>query len=55
MTSENEYLEGVREDNKVAAKDEQDPVMCIKCNKAFESDSEYMQHYDEVHKLDDRT
>jgi uncharacterized C2H2 Zn-finger protein len=27
-----------------------EPVMCSKCNMAFKSDSDYMQHYSEKHK-----
>jgi hypothetical protein len=54
MASGNEYLKGVREDNEIAAEKEQDPVICSKCNRTFESDSEYKQHYDKMHKSDDR-
>lgn len=27
-----------------------EPVMCGKCNKAFENESEYLEHYKEKHK-----
>ncbi len=27
-----------------------EPVMCSKCNKTFESESEYLEHYNEKHK-----
>jgi hypothetical protein len=27
-----------------------EPVMCSKCNKAFENESEYLEHYKEKHK-----
>jgi hypothetical protein len=54
MTSENEYLKGVREDNEIAAEKEQEPVLCSKCNGTFESDSEYKRHFNKMHKSDDR-
>lgn len=54
MTSEKKYLDEVREDNEIAEKAEQDPVMCSKCNRSFESDSEYIQHYVEVHSQNNR-
>jgi hypothetical protein len=55
MSSETEYLKGVREDNEIASKNERKiedavPVICSKCNTTFGSDSEYMQHYDIAHK-----
>jgi uncharacterized C2H2 Zn-finger protein len=28
----------------------EEPIMCSKCNIAFESDSDYIQHYNEKHK-----
>jgi uncharacterized C2H2 Zn-finger protein len=28
----------------------EEPIMCSKCNMVFESDSDYMQHYNEKHK-----
>ena len=31
-------------------KDNDEPVMCSKCNKTFENDSEYLKHYSENHK-----
>jgi hypothetical protein len=27
-----------------------EPVLCSKCNMAFPSDSEYLQHYDQEHR-----
>jgi uncharacterized C2H2 Zn-finger protein len=27
-----------------------EPVMCSKCNKTFESESEYLGHYNDKHK-----
>lgn len=27
-----------------------EPVICSKCNKTFESESEYLDHYNEKHK-----
>jgi uncharacterized C2H2 Zn-finger protein len=30
--------------------DNDEPVMCSKCNKTFENESEYLQHYNEKHK-----
>jgi hypothetical protein len=55
MSSETEYLKGVREDKKIAPKHQRKiedavPLICSKCNTTFGSDSEYMQHYDLVHK-----
>jgi uncharacterized C2H2 Zn-finger protein len=29
------------------------PVKCSKCNKIFENESEYLQHYNETHKPED--
>lgn len=37
------------EANQVATKN-QEPVLCSKCYATFESDDQYLQHYDEVHK-----
>ena len=31
-------------------KNDDEPVMCSKCNKLFENESEYLQHYNEKHK-----
>jgi uncharacterized C2H2 Zn-finger protein len=28
----------------------EEPIMCSKCNMVFESDSDYIQHYNEKHK-----
>ena len=33
--------------------DNDEPVMCSKCNKAFENESEYLEHYKEKHKPED--
>jgi uncharacterized C2H2 Zn-finger protein len=33
---------------------EKEPVMCSKCNEVFESDSKYMQHYNEKHKPEEK-
>ncbi len=33
-------------------KSDDEPVMCSKCNKTFENDSEYLRHYDEKHKTE---
>ena len=30
-----------------------EPVICSKCNKTFESESEYLEHYNEKHKPED--
>jgi hypothetical protein len=32
---------------------EKEPVMCSKCNEVFETDSKYIQHYNERHKPDE--
>ena len=32
---------------------EKEPVMCSKCNEVFETDSKYMQHYNEKHKAEE--
>ena len=44
MSSETEYLKGVREDNEIVSKyqrkiEDAVPVICSKCNTTFESDS----------------
>ncbi len=33
-------------------KNNDEPVMCSKCNKTFENESEYLQHYNEKHKAE---
>jgi uncharacterized C2H2 Zn-finger protein len=33
---------------------EKEPVMCTKCNDVFETDSKYMQHYNEKHKAKEK-
>ena len=30
--------------------DEEEPVMCSKCNVAFQTESEYRQHYNQEHR-----
>ena len=32
---------------------EREPVMCSKCNEVFETDSKYIQHYNEKHKAEE--
>ena len=32
---------------------EKEPVMCSKCNEAFETDSKFIQHYNEKHKAEE--
>lgn len=65
MTSYVKYPESVREDNKYAARmDDKNAdreefdynkdsyqLICSKCNATFGTDGQYMQHYDEKHKL----
>ena len=33
-------------------KNNEEPVICSKCNKTLENDSEYLRHYDEKHKTE---
>jgi uncharacterized C2H2 Zn-finger protein len=33
---------------------EKEPVMCSKCNEVFETDSKYIQHYNEKHKAEEK-
>jgi uncharacterized C2H2 Zn-finger protein len=33
---------------------EKEPVMCSKCNELFETDSKYIQHYNERHKPNEK-
>lgn len=40
-------LKRAEEANQVATKN-QEPVLCSKCYATFESDDQYLQHYDEV-------
>jgi uncharacterized C2H2 Zn-finger protein len=37
-------------DKRSGEEEEEEPIMCSKCNMVFESDSDYMQHYNEKHK-----
>ena len=32
--------------------DNDEPVMCSKCNKTFKNESEYLQHYSDKHKTE---
>jgi hypothetical protein len=32
-----------------------EPVMCSKCNEVFETDSKYIQHYNEKHKPEENS
>ena len=34
---------------------EKEPVMCSKCNEVFETDSKYIQHYNERHKPEEKS
>jgi len=34
----------------IEMENENEPVMCSKCNKTFESESEYLDHYNDKHK-----
>jgi hypothetical protein len=49
MNSESGELRRAEEVNQVATKN-QEPVLCSKCYATYESDDQYLQHYDEVHK-----
>jgi hypothetical protein len=64
MTSFAKYPESVREDNEYTARmddknanreefdyKDSEPVICSKCNVTFGTDDQYLQHYDEKHKL----
>jgi uncharacterized C2H2 Zn-finger protein len=33
---------------------EKEPVMCSKCNEVLETDSKYIQHYNERHKPEEK-
>jgi uncharacterized C2H2 Zn-finger protein len=33
---------------------EKEPVMCSKCNEVFETDSKYIQHYNERYKAEEK-
>lgn len=35
--------------------DDNSPVMCSKCNMTFQTESDYLQHYDEKHKSEHST
>lgn len=50
MSADSDCLEDI-EDIKMASRNEE-PVICSKCNITFESDDKYLQHYDEVHKIE---
>ena len=53
MGENNEYAPGM--DDKNSSRDldceGSEPVICSKCNVTFESDSQYIQHYDQNHNL----
>ncbi len=34
---------------------ESEPVMCSKCNVIFPAESEYLEHYDEKHRQQERS
>jgi hypothetical protein len=63
MTSREENLHSVGESNeyspgtdyKTSSRDldceGSEPVICSKCNVTFETDSQYIQHYDQIHNL----
>ena len=34
--------------------EDSEPVMCSKCNIVFSTEREYMQHYNEMHKMAER-
>jgi uncharacterized C2H2 Zn-finger protein len=33
---------------------EKEPVMCSKCNEVFETDSKYIQHYNEKYRTEEK-
>jgi hypothetical protein len=39
----------IGKDNQMASQNEE-PVICSKCNVTFESDGKFLQHYGEAHK-----
>ena len=41
-------------DNRALLESSNEPVMCSKCNTAYTSDSEYMIHYNEKHKHEEK-
>ena len=63
MTSREENLQSVGESNEYApGMDEKnssgnldcegsEPIICSKCNVTFETDSQYIQHFDQNHNL----
>ena len=52
----NEYAQ--RMDDKNSSRDldceGSEPVICSKCNVTFETDSQYIQHYDQIHNLNNQ-
>jgi hypothetical protein len=66
MTSRGESLKSVGESNEYApGMDDKnssrdldcegsEPVICSKCNLTFETDSQYIQHYDQIHNLNNQ-
>ena len=66
MTPGEESLQRVGESNEYAARADDknssrdldcegsEPVICSKCNVTFETDSQYIQHYDQIHNLNNQ-
>lgn len=53
MGTESDDPKIMREYNQMASQNEE-PVICSKCNVTFESDGEFLKHYDEAHKTQAR-
>jgi hypothetical protein len=49
MIARSNDLKEMREDNEMASQKEE-PVICSKCNITFETDGEYLRHYEQDHK-----
>jgi hypothetical protein len=66
MTPKEESLQPVGESNKDAPRTDYktsyrdldcegtEPVICSKCNVTFETDSQYIDHYDQIHNLNNQ-
>ena len=66
MTPGEESLQRVSESNEYAARADyknssrdldcegSEPVICSKCNVTFETDSQYIQHSDQIHNLNNQ-
>jgi hypothetical protein len=66
MTSRDENLQSVGESKEYAPGTDDnnssrdldcegsEPVICSKCNVTFETDSQYIQHYDQIHDLNNQ-